>query len=1168
MIRKRTFIAFLSFLATFCLSSRQSHALTFTEFVYNNAKTNNIKVIQSFLSKGYNIDAIDSNGFTALCYAIEYKDFNAYKNLKALGANSNHSCTQKVSPKTSENYSKRYYPIQLDKTTKLASKNNSSLITTGAIVTGGAIALLASGSGGGSSKNNSTTQEPPQKNFDDDKEGWYENEEEQTPECPKGQAYINGECKSIQAPTGCKEGEKLVNGICEPIVCQDGYHLVGSSCLPDSGQSDNLEDLGGGYVSSGNIEIENETNDDIIGAYSNGSEIYNLYSVYARPDDYQKIKITNSGNGNVTALYSEGHTTNAFVDGMRSEDEINPKSPAKGIIQIQNYGQGTVAGIHSKVLDARNSFEASNSYSYDNGIAQGLIDIKNYGKGVTYGIYGDDRSYNAISVFSGKSYGDINIEANGDIYGINSYMAVMNATSHQIYIGHIAVANININSIGDGNVYGINVAKDVKIIEPEPGQNPIYQWFAINSAGAGGDIAKGNINIKNSGNGDVYGMHGGQQLHNGLFYGGRTATGLPTSRIFANINILNTGSGNVYGMYMPKEDINGIVSNLTEKGYYDEKIGQTGVTSTINLTNTGDGITTAMRGGNFNYIENSGTININNLGNGTAIGIYGGKWSRILNSGEINIYRKKYTDEETNQTYTPTSKKGGTAYGIYAQRGSTVKNTGTINITDASYGKGIYLEDGATLENSGTIKFNGQTQSGFFGEDLNIYNETDNENQNNTEPTSVVDFNQMGQGEVVLGANGKFFADTLKGNLAVSTSPTKGSFKDEYTLSNSLQANNIEDLTLKSKSAMFEASTSKTSDKDIVLTRKNFNNVVDNKQVADFLELNYQQENNVKLYDNLKEASNKTLLNKKVANNTGNDIIPSFRRENATIYRNLSREFNNNLFNKPNENYIAGYKYIDLSNDADNTLQESEGTAHVAYGLLKSKNNQGLTYGIGANITKLETKYDNNSKRDSNQFGLWLPLGYNFNNGLRMYSKLYAGYGDSSYDRITDFGTKTADYNEYQLGLSNEVRYAINLQNSLKLEPLLELNYLNYYQEDINESNATDSLKIKSDSASSLELGLGAYLTKELLFDNSQKLTIQIGGVYYVEFLEPDNALKATMNGMNGKLSIAHKQNNNRGVASLRASYNYKDISLYGNIEKDFGAIDAFSIDAGIQYKF
>ena len=197
-----------------------------------------------------------------------------------------------------------------------------------------------------------------------------------------------------------------------------------------------------------------------------------------------------------------------------------------------------------------------------------------------------------------------------------------------------------------------------------------------------------------------------------------------------------------------------------------------------------------------------------------------------------------------------------------------------------------------------------------------------------------------------------------------------------------------------------------------------------------------------------------------------------------------------------------------------------------------------------------------------------MPLGYNFNNGLRMYSKLYAGYADNSYDRITDAGTKNANYDEYQFGLSNEVRYSVNLQNNIFFEPLLELNYLNLHQDSINESSAIDSLNIKSSNSSSLELGLGAHLKTELSIDEKQKLTVQIGGVYYVEFLEPDKALNATMNNMNGKLSIAHKQSNNRGVASLRASYNYKDILLYTNIEKDFGAIDAFSIDAGIQYNF
>jgi hypothetical protein len=68
MIKKTNFYCFLALIATFCLSfHKQSYALTFTEFVYSNAKTNNLKVIKTFLSRGYNIDAIDSNGRTALC---------------------------------------------------------------------------------------------------------------------------------------------------------------------------------------------------------------------------------------------------------------------------------------------------------------------------------------------------------------------------------------------------------------------------------------------------------------------------------------------------------------------------------------------------------------------------------------------------------------------------------------------------------------------------------------------------------------------------------------------------------------------------------------------------------------------------------------------------------------------------------------------------------------------------------------------------------------------------------------------------------------------------------------------------------------------------------------------------------------------------------------------
>ena len=125
MIKKTNFYCFLALIATFCLSFyKQSYALTFTEFVYSNAKTNNLKAIQTFLLRGYNIDAVDGNGLTALCYAIEYKDFNAYNNLIKLGANSNHKCTQNVNEQILQNYTQRNSAIQNTPKTKYTSDNN------------------------------------------------------------------------------------------------------------------------------------------------------------------------------------------------------------------------------------------------------------------------------------------------------------------------------------------------------------------------------------------------------------------------------------------------------------------------------------------------------------------------------------------------------------------------------------------------------------------------------------------------------------------------------------------------------------------------------------------------------------------------------------------------------------------------------------------------------------------------------------------------------------------------------------------------------------------------------------------------------------------------------------------------------------------------------------
>ena len=222
-IKKTIFRGFLCFLFL-AFYSPKANALSFAEFVYQNAKTNNLNTIKSYLSRGYYIDATDSSGMTALCYAIELKDFEAYKRIKSLGANQNHPCTKRTSEETTKHYAKRVAPVEqerLSKTAKATSSSNKSYIGAGLLATGGAIALLAGSGGGGGGKSSS------------------DNNNELT--CPDGYGAIDGVCQKIPTETKCKEGEQLVNGVCEKITCDEGYHLVGTTCLPDAGQSDNLE---------------------------------------------------------------------------------------------------------------------------------------------------------------------------------------------------------------------------------------------------------------------------------------------------------------------------------------------------------------------------------------------------------------------------------------------------------------------------------------------------------------------------------------------------------------------------------------------------------------------------------------------------------------------------------------------------------------------------------------------------------------------------------------------------------------------------------------------------------------------------------------------------------------------------------------------------------------
>ncbi len=1125
MLLKRSILKLCLLLVLCCSCLTSAYAVSFADFAYEKAAKNQINQLRPYLRKGLRIDLPNSEGDTALCQAVKKNNYTAYIKLRRLGANPQHPCMQKVNTETAKSFTEHYNSRDFSYTTTVTNDNSTlkyagmGLLAAGAAV--GAVAL-----------------------FDDDNSSHHKSSA-----CPQGSTHINGECR----PISCESGTHLVNGKCEPLNCPEGTIVDGNGCRPVSGcpvgQTWNGSEcvdivcpenthLQGNSCVANDFTITNNTDDDVIAINSDSNNVFNLLSTPSYPKSNAQIEIENNGNGNVTGMQGISNIYNALV--VKDDGEYtNPQPNGKATIKITDNGSGTVRGIYAKIEDITQYKQAINATSENSGTAYGTIDITHTGGGDTYGIMGDVRAYNAYGAYGGTSYGDIKIHGDGDIYGISGYVAATNAVSP--YFGHKVVGNINLYGNGNGNIYGMMINKD-DIPGAGTGGGNLASWFAFNAYASGGDYVEGNINIRNPGNGNAYGMYGGQQLYNTM-PAGRDEAGNPTSTARGTINILNSGNGDAYGMYIPDADPNAIIAN----------IGTDGATSIINIVNTGTGTATGMRGGQETFITNSGEININNLGSGTAIGMYGEENSRIDNSGTINITHQTYEDPETGQIYRPDTTHSGTAYGIYAEKGATVVNNGNITITGAESGQGIFLEEGATLTNNGNISFNGRNEN-------NLYT---------TANSGYTNLNDFG-GEIILGNNGKFFADHLTGNLSVSENTVMNNFADTYILEKSIQAENIDDLKLKSKSAMFKAETkaNENDSYDVVMTRQNFNSLISDKAVAEFLENNYQNENGLEIYNTLKQSETNQDLNRTTANLHGTDVIPSFRQEDALVYHHLSRQFNDNLFNHPENNYIGGYKYMDISMDNTGTLVGSDGKANAAYGMLTGKSSGGLTYGLGASAANLKSDYDNGSDRKSNIFGLWLPLGYNFQNGTQWFSKAYLGYADGSYNRQTSLGRFSGDTKEYQYGLGNEVRYKMDLGNGISFEPTAELSLLGIYQDSINEGNKLGALHIDSNNSLSLEGGLGAYLGKKFNLSDNGSLGIQIGGVYYVEFLDPDDGMNAAMSGMDGKYKLKNKIQSDRALLSLRLNYEYKDVTLYGSIEKETNNNKALTIDAGLQYKF
>ncbi len=907
------------------------------------------------------------------------------------------------------------------------------------------------------------------------------------------------------------------------------------------------ENQGNGEIShSGTMTVSSEKG-SAYGISSDGSEI--------TVAENAQINVSSKSQDNKDAaygIYGDGGLSVNIENGVQSIEIMSEAGNAYGVYVSSNSAKNITNNFGQEMSETTDGEEESGEEEVpDEGEAneptKGIVVTSTSGE--AYGIYGIFNSITnngKVEVNGSKAAYGIKSETNkdndnitvansgsvlshsdgGDAYGIHSENGASNS-------GTIEVSSVSGNAVGMVG-FGVN---NTGILNVSSTGNNVYglQWHEVLMSLLNPGTNKGTINV--SGNNDTYGYYasgtisasfvnetGGVIIGNntsgnlyGVYAGNETSVNNPSHKNEGTIELTAT-TGNVYGMYgenVTLDNTSGEESSETNKGIV--------VTST-------SGEAYGIYGKN-SVITNSGKIAVN--GGSAAYGIYADGGS-VTNSGTIAV-------------------DGNTAYGIYATNGAMVTNTGTITLNgtscgdcngSASNGNYIVLAEGSTLVNASLMSVAGDFDFDDYGSSF-----------------------RMGKGGVVEASG------DVSGTAAVEASVVQGGFEDEYREEGAIKGQNL-GVAAASQSAMFEASIEEGEDgaADIVMKRESFNNLSSASSIAAYLEQNYKAEKNEQLFDALKSAPNAASYRSAEAELLGYGLLPNFSRENMTVLRSLNNALNKELFTaEGKERKMVGYDFLYQARDTKGTLTGYENYANTMYFMYDNEHENGLRSGLGMSITQFNSNYDDDSSRKEIMIQALVPISYKAENGLKWASVARFGYGDGEYKRRTSSDVFESDLSEWIYGLSNAVRYEMDL-GFVKVEPTAEFNVLGYYQNRIREDkNKANAIKADAVNNLSVEGGLGFNLSKEWKLNERDKLSVHAGAMYYHEFAEPYHSLDASIYGMTGSYRITDYEgiyDDDRGVLSAGFDYDIGDFTIYGQYNQYIEDENPMSINAGLKYRF
>lgn len=394
---------------------------------------------------------------------------------------------------------------------------------------------------------------------------------------------------------------------------------------------------------------------------------------------------------------------------------------------------------------------------------------------------------------------------------------------------------------------------------------------------------------------------------------------------------------------------------------------------------------------------------------------------------------------------------------------------------------------------------------------------------------------------------------TGQGNIKIETSSLVGKKFEDYIGNTVVVAENIiEETGVVSDSYLFNISGEKIENdgkEEIVIsdiTRKNFNDIVTNNQLATIFETSYDNANaeQLEVYKILAQGSDAQEFSQIVDEVTGKDTLVTLNSQVYDITKDLNKQFK--VFAKTNIEDGIVFKYINSKSELGSN-STTVGFERKSSGIMLGYNkyvSEKLRLGAGFSYMKSDIDYTSASSNDITTWNLRGYSDYNLN-FANLFTDFSFGYNQSENKRIAEqtsyTGLKEGDLDIYTVSLNNSLYKNYQINDKLIVMPSLNLDFTYLYQEDFEEKGNIGA-SADSTEAFYITAGIGVDTKYNLFSLNNSKINLIAGMDYSYDIVSENEDMNLKVSAFDPYYKEVIRELDKKSITyNLGLNYEYKD---------------------------